>query len=210
MFVTFEGGEGSGKTSLLRRLAQQLRAQGRDVLETREPGGSPLGEEVRGLLLRRSGEMPIEQRAELLLFLAARAQNVEQLIKPALAAGRIILCDRFNDSSVAYQGVARGLGLEKVQALCDAACNGLEPGLTLYLDVSPELGLQRSQATSKAEAAKGQLDRIEAEALSFHESVRQGFLEQAKRHPERIVTIDASQDQESVFNEAWRIVQGRL
>ncbi len=202
MFITLEGCEGSGKSTLKERLAAELVRRGREVLETREPGGSPLGEEVRALLLGRSAEVRVDQRAELLLFLAARAQNVAQLIRPALSKGMIVLCDRFNDSSVAYQGVARGLGFDEVDALCRFACNDLQPDLTFYLDIEPSEGLRRAHKRTA-----GQFDRIEQETLSFHEAVRRGFREVAERNPKRVVTLDGTLSRDELFDQAWKRTQ---
>ena len=137
MFITFEGGEGSGKTTLIVQLRDVLIQQGHAVLVSREPGGTQLGEAIRGWLLKSEYDGLIGNMAELLLFLAARAQHLKQVIRPALEHGKIVLCDRFNDSSVVYQGIARKLGKEKVQALCAQACEGIEPDKTFLLDVVP-------------------------------------------------------------------------
>lgn len=202
LFITCEGGEGSGKSTLIKKLSDTLRERGREVIVTREPGGIPLGESVRQLLLKRNHDVEIGSRAELMLFLAARAQHIEELIKPALDAGKIVLCDRFNDSTVAYQGYARGLGMESVQRLCTFICNGVEPDLTYFLDVDPSEGLKRTLRTHKDTAGAGDMDRIEAEKLEFHQRVRQGMRRLAAQYPERIRTIDAEQPLEDVFNKA--------
>ena len=196
MFVTFEGGEGAGKTTLIDGLVRALEAKGRSVLKTREPGGTPLGEAVRSLLLHKA-DMGVCPHAELMLFLASRAQHVADVIAPALRAGRVVLCDRFNDSSIAYQGAARGLGAEKVAAACAFASQGVEPQLTLYLDIAPEVGLQRA----KRQRAQ---DRIEAEALEFHAKIREGYLALANQHPERIRVLDAAKPPEAVLAAALR------
>src|SRR5580658_5141815 len=143
-FVTFEGGEGSGKTTLLAQLSDVLTQQGYQVVNTREPGGTPLGETIRHWVLHQDPIKRIGNKAELLLFLAARAQHIEEVILPALQEGKIVLCDRFNDSTVAYQGWARGLGIKYVQKLCRLICGKVIPQLTLFLNVSPEVGLARS------------------------------------------------------------------
>src|SRR6187431_1687241 len=143
IFITIEGGEGAGKTTLIESLYQHLLGLGREVLKTREPGGTPLGEEIRKILLHSTG--PVSPYAELSLFLASRAQHISELIAPALAAGKVVLCDRFNDSTIAYQGMARGLGMEEVAAVCRFICAGLEPQLTLYLDIDPAVGLSRAK-----------------------------------------------------------------
>lgn len=199
-FIAFEGGEGAGKTSLIDAVASALRDKGFAVTCTREPGGSALGEQVRTLLLQK-GSVAIGDRAELLLFLASRAQHVEELIKPALAAGQIVLCDRFNDSTVAYQGIARGLGVVEVEQLCHFATGGLSPDLVFVLDIDPIIGLQR---VKKANDRNGTVDRIESEKLSFHALVREGFLSLAAQKPQQMQVIDASQAREAVFVDVWR------
>lgn len=204
LFITLEGGEGAGKSTLLKALERDLLSKGRQVVTTREPGGSLLGEKIRLWLLGHDVQFLIHQKAELLLFLAARAEHLEEVIKPSLAAGKIVICDRFNDSTVAYQGVARGLGLEKVQHLCDLICEGIVPDLTFFLDVDPNVGLKRALDSHKENANAGEFDRIESEKLEFHKRVREGMLELAKRYPERIFVIDASQSPEAVFQAAVR------
>lgn len=201
-FITLEGGEGSGKTTLLHQLVSFLTGLGYEVITTREPGGTPLGEAIRDLVLHHHAAMSIDPEAELLLFLAARAQHIKEKILPALQAGKIIICDRFNDSTIAYQGGARGLGVEHVQKLCQLVCGPITPELTLFLDVSPEIGLSRSKRVSKEHAASGQLDRIESEELSFHKRIREAFEHLAKKEPLRIYTINANKPQDQVCREA--------
>src|SRR5690606_19081528 len=157
VFISFEGGEGAGKSTLIERIASHL--QDYPVLKVREPGGTALGEALRELLLQQKG--PVSPYAELSLFLASRAQHISEVIGPALEDGMIVLCDRFNDSTIAYQGAARGLGMEKVDQFCKFISQGLSPHLTLYLDIHPELGLHRA-ASVRAQ------DRIEAETIAFH------------------------------------------
>lgn len=204
LFITCEGGEGTGKTTLINRLEQELQKRGLNVLKTREPGGSVLGEEIRHWLLSKDSGIPISPVAELLLFLAARAQHISEKIKPALEAGQIVLCDRFNDSTVAYQGYARGLGVDFVQQLCDQVCGDINPDLTFFLDVDPKIGLERTKKLEKDSAAKGQTDRIESERLSFHRKVREGLQQLAQRYPERIYRIDAHQPLDTVFALAFQ------
>lgn len=199
LFITFEGGEGAGKTTLIEKLEQELHRRGYDVLKTREPGGSLLGEKVRQMLLVKDSDMAICDKAELLLFLAARTQNIEEIINPALSHGKIILCDRFNDSTIAYQGAGRQLGIEAVQHLCSMVCGETEPDLTFYLDIDPKTGLQRTLRAHKENAKAGQVDRIEAEQLEFHERVREGLQRMAKQHPQRIYTLNAMHSIERVF-----------
>ena len=209
-FITFEGGEGSGKTTLLNQIAHHLRAQGYEVVQTREPGGTSLGETIRQWLLHHSSSCKIGYQAELLLFLAARAQHIEEVIRPALEAGKIVLCDRFNDSTLAYQGVARQLDSQEVQELCHFVCGDVDPQLTFFLDVDPELGLIRSRHTHKAEATKGSLDRIETEALAFHQQVRQAFQQLTVQYSQRIYRLDANQPQEKVFQAAIQKLENLL
>ena len=180
MFVTFEGLDGSGKTTQLRLLAERLTAEGQDVVVTREPGGTELGEAVRDLVLHGGNVAPW---AEAALYAASRAQHVEEVIRPALARGAVMLCDRYVDSSVAYQGVARGLGLERVLDLNLAAVGGLLPDLTLLLEMD---------ATVADARMTGQRDRLEREDASFHARAAAGYREIAARFPERIVVLDAT------------------
>jgi dTMP kinase len=197
LFVTFEGGEGAGKTTLIERLEKYFLSQGRSVLRTREPGGTPLGEEIRKILLHHKG--PLSPYAELALFLASRAQHVQEVIRPAIERGEIVLCDRFNDSSVAYQGMARGLGMQEVAQVADFLSEGLKPDLTLYLDIDPKEGLRR------AGNARAQ-DRIESETLAFHTKIREAYLEIARKEPKRFVLLDASKSPDEVFKEALKHV----
>jgi dTMP kinase len=204
LFITFEGGEGAGKTTLIEKIEHELQERGYDVIKTREPGGSLLGNQIRHWILNRDSSVSISAKAELLLFLAGRAQHLEELIKPALRAGKIILCDRFNDSTIAYQGIARGLGMEFVQDLCEKVCNGTQPNLTFFLDVDPKIGLKRTLKAHKENANIGQFDRIEAEKLEFHQKVRDGLQKLAFQHPERVRILDANQIAEKVFDEALK------
>lgn len=199
MFITLEGGEGSGKTSLLLQLAAHFRSRGKEVVTTREPGGCLLAERVRALVLEEKAGVPISPLAELLLFLSARAQHIHEVILPALEAGKIVLCDRFHDSTLAYQGVGRALGLEEVRELCDKASQGLWPDRTFFLDVPPHLGLARARGVNKKEAASGEGDRIESAGLAFHEQVRQAFLQLAQAEPDRACVLDGSQSQQEVL-----------
>lgn len=208
-FITFEGGEGAGKTTLIRNIEADLKYMGYDVISTREPGGSSLGNTIRQWLLNREDQTPLNPKAELLLFLAARAQNLEELILPALAKGKIVLCDRFNDSTIAYQGFARGLDIEAVKQLCQFVCTNVVPDLTIYLDIDPRIGLARTQHAIKENAAAGLVDRIEAEQIEFHQLVRQGFFKLIEQNPSRYAVIDASLPVESVLQQA-RVVINKL
>lgn len=195
-FITFEGGEGAGKTTLIQRLKKHLEDEGHKVIVTREPGGSRLSEKIRDLVLHHDKDIALGSRSELLLFLAARAQHIEELILPALQAGKIVLCDRFNDSSVAYQGFARGLGMQAVENLSLFATQNLQPDITFFLDLDPEVGMQRAILADRT------LDAIESQKDGFHAKVRQGFLEIAKKYPKRLKTLDASKTPDDVFNQA--------
>lgn len=206
LFVTLEGGEGAGKSSLIHHLRDVLISEGFDTLCTREPGGTPLGEYIREWLLAPHPGIQVEARAELCLFLAARAQHIEEVILPALKAGKIVLCDRFNDSTIAYQGIGRGLGLQHVQQLCALVCDGVTPDLTFYLDVSPEIGLQRITKGSRGQS----LDRIERQDLDFHLRIRKAFLEIAQRDRQRVHVVDAHRAPEEVFDAVFAIVQQHL
>ncbi len=187
-FITFEGLDGSGKSTQLRLAAEWLRAQGIDPLITHEPGGTPLGERLRELVLRGRGTPPADAMVELLLIVASRRQHVIEVIRPALADGRLVLCDRFSDSSRAYQGWGRGLDLAVVERADRLATDGLVPDLTFLFDLDPEEGRRRRQAAERSEGD----DRLERQALEFHQRVRRGFLEAARREPERIVVLDAT------------------
>jgi len=198
-FITLEGGEGAGKSTLMKSLAAYLSGH-YSVLTTREPGGTPLGEQIRQLLLNTSH--PLAPKTELLLFLAARAQHIQEVIAPALAEGKAVICDRFNDSTIAYQGYARNLGVENVQKLCEFVCENVTPSLTFLLDVDPAKGLNRTRQAHKESASQGNLDRIEAEALSFHERVQEGLHRLAHSNPQRIFVLDANRSPEQVFEQA--------
>ena len=186
-FLSLEGPEGAGKTTQGGLLAEYLRRRGRDVIAVREPGGTPIGEEIRAILLDPRHQR-LTARAEMLLFAASRAQLVAEVIAPALRAGKWVISDRFLDASLAYQGVGRGLGVEVVREVNVAATGGLLPDLTLLLDIDAATGLRRARAAS---AGSGISDRLEQEQVSFHERVRQGFLSLAQNEPERIRVVDA-------------------
>lgn len=196
MFITVEGCEGAGKTTLLDGIKNYFMSRGKEVVSTREPGGCALAEALRDLLLRPPQGVEIGTEAETLLFLAARAQHIEQLIAPALKGGKVVLCDRFNDSTVVYQGFARGLGVERVLEMCHVVCEDVLPDLTFLLDIDPAVGLSRAQKGGKVK------DRIESEYLAFHSKVRQGFQLLAAREKNRIKCIDARLGKEEVLRQA--------
>jgi dTMP kinase len=198
-FITFEGVEGSGKSTQIALLHAWLAEQGRGVLVTREPGGTPVAEAVRGILLDPA-HTGMSGAAELLLYAAARADHVHRVIRPALEAGNVVLCDRYVDSTLAYQGHARGLGEDAIRRLHDLGTGGLWPGLTFVLDLPAAAGLERART-------RGRRDRIEREALDFHERVRAGFLQLGKVEPARIKILDGLQPVEALAAEV-RAVAG--
>jgi len=202
MFITLEGPEGSGKTSQVSDLAKYLREQGYEVITTREPGGTSIGDQIRSVLtnLENTELMP---RTEILLFLAARAQLVEQLIRPALENGKIVLCDRYGDSTLAYQGYGHQTDLALLRRLLAFATGGLKPGLTLFLDIDVETGLQRKVRADE-------WNRLDAYEVAFHLRVRQGYKTLLAEEPERWVLIDASQPQTEVQNMMRQAVMTRL
>ena len=210
LFITLEGGEGSGKSTHARALADRLRAAGHDVCLTREPAGTPLGALIKGVFERRAAGdgPPLTPGAELFLFEAARADHVRTVIRPALAAGRIVVCDRFADSTLAYQGAGRGLPLDEIRRLNRIATEGLTPDLTLLFDVPPEAGLPRADASHQAGAK--QRDALGEETLAFHRRVREGFLAIAREHPDRVAVIDATQPQDKVAQVVWAAAQRAL
>jgi dTMP kinase len=208
LFITFEGNDGSGKTTQLRRLAARLRAAGCPVVETVEPGGTPIGAKIRGVLLD-SANQELSSAAELLLYFASRAQNVAQIIRPALERGEIVLCDRFTDSTLAYQGAGRGFGREAVLDLHRIACGTLQPDLTLYLDIDLETSLARANARNRDQAHLRE-SRLEEESVDFHQAVRDAYLALAAAEPERIRVIDARPDPDAVERAVWAEVRPRV
>lgn len=198
LFITFEGPDGSGKTTQIKKTADKVKALGKDVVLTREPGGTALGEAVRKILLDPQ-QTNLADSAEVLLYAAARAQHVCQVIKPALAQGKLVLCDRFVDSSIAYQGYGRGLDLEFITSINNQATGGVVPRLTILLDLPVEQGLIRAKGV-------GEPDRLEGEALSFHEKVRQGYLRLCQQESNRFRLINADRGPESVFEDVWSVV----
>ena len=199
MFISFEGTEGVGKTTLIRKIHQYFEQQGKEVVLTREPGGTPLAEQIRTLLLAVNHDEQMSHDTELLLIYAARAQHLQQVILPALAAGKIVLSDRFTDASFAYQCAGRGLSQEKLQLLNQAFVAKM-PNITFWLDAPIELGMTRARE-------RGALDRFEQEKLSFFAKVRAGYETLWQAEPERIKRLDATQNEDLVFEEALQYLK---
>ena len=204
LFITFEGPDGSGKSTQLRLLGTRLRAMGRDVLETVEPGGTPIGTQIRRILLDAKNQ-DLCPTAELLLMFASRAQNVDQSILPALAQGKIVLCDRFTDSSLVYQGAGRGLGAEAVYDIDRIACRGLVPDLTVLVDIDIETGLKR--AHGRNQKSHGIETRIDEQAVSFHRRVHDAYHQLASDEPKRVRLIDGARDEAAVAEDVWAAVK---
>mgnify|MGYP000331865996 CR=1 FL=1 len=202
MFISFEGTEGVGKTTLIRKIYEHFQSQAQDVILTREPGGTPMAEQIRGLLLAVNHEEQMCNDTELLLMYAARAQHIAQVIMPALEAGKIVLCDRFTDASFAYQCSGRGLDQTKLNLLNDHFVSHM-PNITFWLDAPIETGMARARE-------RGALDRFEQEKMDFFTRVRDGYAELHQQQPVRIKRLDASQSAEQVFAEALRHVQALL
>ncbi len=205
MFITFEGTEGSGKSLQARRLVDRLRASGVTVLATHEPGGTPLGDHVRQLVLLRD-DLAVETRAEALLMNASRAQLVDQSIRPALARGETVVCDRFADSTLAYQGGGRGVSLRDLASVISFATAGLRPDLTILLDLPVEVGLARKRSSETVE----EWNRFEAEARAFHERVRDAYRSMAHQEPTRWRCFDGQRTVDEVAAEIWREVASRM
>ncbi|MFJ6456833.1 dTMP kinase [Paenarthrobacter sp. NPDC091669] len=203
LFIAFEGGDGAGKSTQAARLADALQSRGLSVLRTREPGGTPIGEKLRSLVLDH-GHGTIDARTEALMFAAARAAHASQVIRPALAEGTVVITDRYIDSSVAYQGAGRGLGAEGVLTLNQWATHGLRPDLTVLLDVDPSDGRRRRTAGDAAE------DRLESEPDAFHSAIRQAFLELAEATPSSYLVLPANSDMETLAAQILERVESLL
>jgi dTMP kinase len=202
-FITLEGPEGSGKSTHASRLAEYLRGEGRDVLLTREPGGTSIGDQIRAIL-NDHANAAMQTRAEILLFCASRAQLIQQLIRPHLARGGTVVCDRYSDSTLAYQGYGRGVDLSVLRSISDFATNRLAPDLTLLLDLPVEVGLARRRRSA------GDWNRLDALDVEFHRRVRSGYLELSALDPKRWVRIDAEKDEEEVWLQISEAVDSRL
>jgi len=203
-FISFEGTDGCGKSTQMRMLAARLRGEGKDVIETAEPGGTRIGLQIRGILLD-SVNQELSPTAEMLLYFASRAQNVDERIVPALERGTIVLSDRFTDSTLAYQGAARGLGRDVVMTLHQIACRGLLPDLTIYLDIDLDTSLQRAHARNRQMEDKDER-RMDEQAVEFHHRVRQEYLKLAEMEPGRIKVIDGRADRKTIAAVIWETV----
>ena len=206
-FLTFEGVDGSGKTTQLTRLAERLQIEGHTVVRAQEPGGTRVGTDIRKILLD-AASTDLRAVPELLLYFASRAQNVEEVILPALQAGHVVLADRFTDASLAYQGYGRGLGAEMVLTLDRIACKGLKPQLTFLIDIHIETSVQRALGRNVG-AARNE-SRMEREDLEFHRRVREGYLEISRNDPRRVVVIDGRRPPDEIAAEIWQLTEGFL
>jgi len=208
LFITFEGTDGSGKTTQLRRLIERLRNEGYEVVETVEPGGTRIGNQIRRILLDPENQ-ELSPTAEMLLYFASRAQNTAECIVPALEAGKIVVCDRFTDSTLVYQGAGRGLGDDVVRALHAIACGTLQPGITLYLDMDLETSLERAQARNREGSARNE-SRLDDESIEFHRRVRDAYFRLAAAEPDRFRVIDARPDAGIVEKSVWAVVSAAM
>ena len=199
-FITFEGGEGAGKSIQVEILSSHLSEKGYHIVVTREPGGTRIGEQIRAIT-HNPENVDLTPVAEAYLMAAARAQHVAQIIEPSIASGKIVICDRFVDSSIAYQGYGRKLGPDVIDKLNELAVNGAVPDLTVYLNVPLELGMQRRKKSNKAS------DRLDLQQKEFYTRVHQGYLELVKKNPKRYVVIDASRTIVEVASEIWKVVE---
>ncbi|GFZ99890.1 thymidylate kinase [Paenibacillus marchantiophytorum] len=202
IFITFEGPDGAGKTTQLKQLAEGLKKLGHDVLVTREPGGTAISDQIRSIILDPAHKEMVDQ-AEVLLYAASRAQHVHQLILPALQAGRIVLCDRFIDASVAYQAYGLGIDVDQVKEISRYASSGLQATRTYILDVPVEVSLARLHHRAGSGSDAQQLDRIEQKHVDYHSRVRAGFHQIAADHPERVRVVDANRSEEEIAADIW-------
>jgi len=209
MFITLEGIEGSGKSSQVRTVADWLTAAGHHCLTTREPGGTAIGGQIRSVLLDPDNTA-LAPAAELLLYVADRVQHLETVVHPALSAGKTVVCDRYFDATLVYQGYARGLDKEMILRLHRLACNGLMPDLTLLLDLDPQIGLDRAWKRIHAHGVQAKESRFETETLAFHGRVREGYLDLARREPQRFAVIDAGADQSTVSEQIRAVLATRI
>ncbi|MFQ9520058.1 MAG: dTMP kinase [Turicibacter sp.] len=204
LFITLEGGEGAGKTTIANAVIDKLSTLGIETLYTREPGGIKIAEKIREVILDRD-HTEMDCRTEALLYAAARRQHLVEKVKPAMDEGRIVLCDRFVDSSIVYQGYARGIGMDEVREINQFAIEGFMPDLTIFFDIKPEIGLARIAANDSRE-----VNRLDLEGLAFHELVYEGYKKQAKMNPERIVSVDATKSVETLTDEVCAFILSML
>ena len=204
LFITLEGGEGAGKTTIANAVIDKLSTLGIETLYTREPGGIKIAEKIREVILDRD-HTEMDCRTEALLYAAARRQHLVEKVKPAMDEGRIVLCDRFVDSSIVYQGYARGIGMDEVREINQFAIEGFMPDLTIFFDIKPEIGLARIAANDSRE-----VNRLDVEGLAFHELVYEGYKKQAKMNPERIVSVDATKSVETLTDEVCALILSKL
>ncbi|MEI6084820.1 MAG: dTMP kinase [Verrucomicrobiota bacterium] len=200
IFITFEGGEGSGKSTHIERVVSRLRETGRTVLVVREPGGCDVGEQIRHVLQYSKKSAAMVPETELLLFCASRAQLVREIIQPALGEGQVVIADRFGDSTTVYQGVGRKIPVEQVTAINRFAIGGCRPNLTLVIDLDPRIGLERARG-------RDLFDRMENQTLDFYDRVRQGYLEVARQEPARVKVVDGNQDIDVIQQQIWDLIQ---
>jgi dTMP kinase len=203
LFITFEGIDGSGKSTQMRMLGERLRAAGKAMVENAEPGGTPIGMQIRRILLDAKNQ-ELCPTAELLLYFASRAQAVDELVRPALAEGKVVLSDRWTDSTLVYQGCGRGLGVDTVLALDRIACRGLKPDLTLIVDIDLETSLERARARNTI--TESSETRMDEQSVEFHRKVRDAYHELAAHEPDRIRLVDGGASVEAVAEEVWNIV----
>lgn len=199
LFVTFEGPEGAGKSTVLQRIANRLLDEGIEHITTREPGGIEIAEKIREVILNPA-HTAMDERTEALLYAAARSQHFFEKVEPALKLGKLVLCDRFIDSSLAYQGYARGIGIDEVLSINEFAIGKRMPNVTILFDLDPAIGLARIHAHNERE-----INRLDVEGLAFHHKVREGYHQVVRRYPERIQVIDAGQPIEQVIEDVWNI-----
>lgn len=204
IFITIEGGEGAGKSTLIEQLSNTILQRGKSLMTTREPGGIPIAEHIRTVILDRS-HTAMDSRTEALLYAASRRQHLVEKVVPALDKGEFVICDRFVDSSLAYQGYARGLGMDEVWTINRFAIQDTMPDLTIYMDVSPEVGLTRI-----AQAADREINRLDLEKHSFHERVREGYMQLLQQYPNRMVLVNAEQSPEMVFHDVLAVIDSRF
>lgn len=200
LFITFEGPEGAGKTTVIQKIVERIEEENIEVLPTREPGGIEIAEKIRAVILNPE-HTAMDERTEALLYAAARSQHYFEKVRPALDAGKLVICDRFIDSSLAYQGFARGIGVEEVLAINEFAIGKKLPDVTILFDLAPEVGLARIHAHGGRE-----INRLDVESLAFHEKVREGYMLLVERYPERIKVVNADQDVEQVVEDVWSIL----